>query len=93
MGMGFILPFALTFVAIPLETFVHSLRTVVGLVAIGVLRFFAVILRLLGSLFHYAGALAQNLYDLPLFIPLWLEERNNDGQSQKGKSRLRELTS
>src|SRR6185312_17523169 len=31
MGMGFILPFALVFVAIPLETFVHSLRTVMGL--------------------------------------------------------------
>jgi hypothetical protein len=93
MGMGFILPFALTFVAIPLETFVHSLRTVLGLIAIGVLRLLAVVLRLLGSLFHYAGALAQSLYDLPLFIPLWLEERNNDGQSQKGNSRLRELTS
>lgn len=26
MGMGFILPFALTFVAIPLETFVLSLK-------------------------------------------------------------------
>ena len=38
MGMGFILPFALTFVAIPLETFVHSLRTVLGLVGIGILR-------------------------------------------------------
>src|SRR5690606_24457003 len=35
MGMGFILPFALTFVAIPLETFVHSLRTVLGLAGIG----------------------------------------------------------
>ena len=93
MGMGFILPFALTFVAIPLETFVHSLRTVVGLVAIGVLRFLAIVLRLLGSLFHYFGALAQHLYDLPLFIPLWLEERNIDGQPRKGNSRLRELTS
>src|SRR5205814_6241332 len=38
MGMGFILPFALVFAAIPLETFVHSLRTVVGLTGIGVLR-------------------------------------------------------
>ena len=93
MGMGFILPFALTFVAIPLETFVHSLRTVVGLTSIGVLRFLSIVLRLLGSLFHHAGTLAQNLYDLPLFIPLWLEERNNDGQSQKGNSRLRRLTS
>jgi len=35
MGMGFILPFALVFAAIPLETFVHSLRTVVGLTGIG----------------------------------------------------------
>src|SRR4029079_416272 len=38
MGMGFILPFALTFVAIPLETFIHSLRTVLGLFGIGLLR-------------------------------------------------------
>ena len=30
MGMGFVLPFALVFVAIPLETFIHSLRTVRG---------------------------------------------------------------
>ena len=35
MGMGFILPFALTFVAIPLETFVHSLRTVLGVARSG----------------------------------------------------------
>src|SRR5258706_14077922 len=39
MGMGFTFPFAPLFVAIPLETFVHSLRTVVGLVGIGLLRF------------------------------------------------------
>ena len=38
MGMGFILPFALTFVAIPLETFVHSLRTVLGVGAVGPAR-------------------------------------------------------
>ena len=30
MVMGFILPFALAFVAIPLESFVHSSRAVVG---------------------------------------------------------------
>ena len=93
MGMGFILPFALTFVAIPLETFVHSLRTVIGLIAIGVLRFLAIMLRLTGSVFRYIGALAEQLYDLPLFIPLWLEERNNGDRPQKGKSRLQELRS
>ena len=75
MGLGFILPFALTFVAIPLETFVHSLRTVVGLVAISFLRVVSLLLRLLGSAFRYLGALVEQIYDLPLFVPLWLEER------------------
>ena len=75
MGLGFILPFALTFVAIPLETFVHSLRTVVGLIAISFLRVVSLLLRLLGSAFRYLGALVEQIYDLPLFVPLWLEER------------------
>jgi hypothetical protein len=75
MGMGFVLPFALVFVAIPLETFVHSLRTVVGVGAIGVLRAVALLLRVLGNSCRQLGALAQRLYDLPLFLPLWLETR------------------
>ena len=75
MGMGFILPFALTFVAIPLETFVHSLRTVVGLLAISFIRTAALALRLLGNLSLYLGLLLKQVYDIPLFVPLWLEER------------------
>ena len=75
MGMGFILPFALTFVAIPLETFVHSLRTVIGLIAIGLLRFLSLALRLLGNACRYLGVLLNQLYDLPLFIPLWWAAR------------------
>ena len=75
MGMGFILPFALTFVAIPLETFVHSLRTVIGLVAISLLRTLSLVLRLLGNSFLYLGVLLKQVYDLPIFVPLWLEER------------------
>jgi len=74
MGMGFILPFALTFVAIPLETFVHSLRTVVGLIAISFLRALSLMLRLLGNVFLYLGVLLKQIYDIPLFVPLWLEE-------------------
>lgn len=76
MGMGFILPFALTFVAIPLETFVHSLRTVVGLLGIGLLRSVALALRLLGKGFRQLGILLTHLYDLPLFIPLWWAARD-----------------
>ena len=75
MGMGFILPFALVFVAIPLETFVHSLRTVLGVGAIGMLRAIALLLRVLGNGCRHLGTLAQQLYDLPLFLPLWLEAR------------------
>jgi len=75
MGMGFILPFALTFVAIPLETFVHSLRTVFGLVAISFMRLLALTLRLSGNIFLYLGVLGKQVYDIPLFVPLWLEER------------------
>jgi hypothetical protein len=75
MGMGFILPFALTFVAIPLETFIHSLRTVLGMVGIALLRFVALVLRVLSSVVRHLGTLAQRVYDLPLFMPLWLEVR------------------
>lgn len=91
MGMGFILPFALTFVAIPLETFVHSSRTVLGLVGIGALRAFALLLRLLGSAFRYAGSLAEQLYDLPLFVPLWLESRFSTEDSGPRNRTLREV--
>ena len=75
MGMGFILPFALTFVAIPFETFVHSSRTVLGILGIGVLRVFSLVLRVLSNASHHIGKLLERLYDLPLFIPLWLEAR------------------
>jgi hypothetical protein len=75
MGMGFILPFALVFVAIPLETFVHSLRTVMGLLAIGILRLLALLLRILGNGARHLGTLTQQVYDLLLFVPLWIETR------------------
>ncbi|RZV38673.1 MAG: hypothetical protein EX272_02105 [Chromatiales bacterium] len=75
MGMGFILPFALVFVAIPLETFVHSLRTVLGLIGIFFLRVVALVLRVLANIFLYLGVLLKQMYDLPLFVPLWIEER------------------
>ena len=49
MGMGFILPFALTFAAIPLETFVHTLRTVLGMMLMATLRALAVLWRVAGN--------------------------------------------
>jgi hypothetical protein len=73
MGMGFILPFALTFVAIPLESFIHSSRTVLGILAAAVLRILSVTLRILGNIVRYAGTALTHLYDLIIFAPLWLE--------------------
>jgi len=82
MGMGFILPFALTFVAIPLETFIHSLRTVLGLIGIGCMRALALLLRVFGNGMRHIGTLLERLYDLPLFVPLWIESRVAGNQSQ-----------
>ncbi|MFQ5587057.1 MAG: hypothetical protein ACE5GF_09615, partial [Thermodesulfobacteriota bacterium] len=74
MVMGFILPFALTFVAIPLESFIHASRTVIGLVLEGLLRFIAFLLRLTGNVTRNFGALLISLYDLLIFPPLWVEK-------------------
>ena len=90
MGMGFILPFALVFVAIPLETFVSSTRTVLGIVASALLRALAFVLRLLGNLARYSGKMVTNLYDLIIFGPLWLEntitKKLGAGKSLTGSS-------
>jgi hypothetical protein len=86
MGMGFILPFALVFVAIPLETFVHSLRTVLGLIGIGFMRAISLLLRVLGNGMRHVGTLAERLYDLPLFVPLWIETRVAANQASQSKA-------
>ena len=73
MGMGFVLPFALVFVAIPLETFVHSMRTVIGVIGIGLLGIIALSMRVLGNAFRYGATFLQRLYDLLIIVPLWIE--------------------
>jgi len=73
MGMGFVLPFALMFVAIPLETFVHSLRTVLGVVGVSLLRVCAWLLRLIGNIVRFLSNALIQLYDLVIFAPLWIE--------------------
>jgi len=46
-----------------------------GLTGIGLLRALALILRVLGNGSRHLGTLAQRIYDLPLFVPLWIETR------------------
>jgi len=44
-------------------------------VAIGVLRVLALLLRILGNGARHLGKLTQQVYDLFLFVPLWIETR------------------
>jgi len=79
MGMGFVLPFALTFAAIPLETFVHTLRTVVGMLMVFILRMITIGLRVIANGCMQVGTVLGHLYDLVIFGPLWLEAKLQKG--------------
>jgi hypothetical protein len=81
MGLGFILPFALMFVAIPLETFVHSLRTVLGIIGIAILRGLAWLLRFIGNIMRFLGKMLVNAYDFVIFAPLWVERKLKNKES------------
>lgn len=85
MVMGFILPFALTFAAIPLESFVQSSRTVMGSVVAGLLRALAFILRLSGNIARYLGEFLVNIYDFIIFPPLWVEKAIKNGRGHQTK--------
>jgi len=73
MVMGFILPFVLTFVAIPLESFIHSLRTVAGLSAVWFLHVLAASIHFTANIINASGRVLVSAYDLIIFIPLKIE--------------------
>jgi hypothetical protein len=91
MVMGFILPFALTFVAIPLESFVHASRTVLGALLAMLLRWTAFALRFMGTVAHYSGSFLVSLYDLFIFIPLWIERLVRKGDRQDKTTLSKEM--
>jgi hypothetical protein len=101
MIMGFILPFALAFIAIPLESFIHSLRTVLGLTAIALLRTLHLLLRSSASLITQASKLVISFYDLIIMVPLSTEKglrklahqaKNKELNKQKNSDRLSKTT-
>jgi hypothetical protein len=73
MLLGFILPFALTFVAIPLESLIHSARTVGGALLMVLARGFAMLLRIAGNGIRQASRVLVHLYDVVIVLPLWVE--------------------
>jgi hypothetical protein len=76
--LGFILPFALAFVAIPLESFIASARTVGGAVLVIAMRVLAVLLRLAGSFVRQLARLLVTLYDILIVVPLLVERLVRD---------------
>jgi len=76
--LGFILPFALAFVAIPLESFIASARTVGGAVLVMVMRLLAVSLRLAGSFVRQLARVLVTLYDILIVLPLLVERLVRD---------------
>jgi hypothetical protein len=74
MVMGFILPFALAFVAIPLESFIHASRTVIGLVGASVVRMLAYVAKMTGQMMYQVGRIMIHTYDMAIFLPLSVEQ-------------------
>lgn len=79
MVMGFILPFALAFVAIPLESFIHATRTVIGVLVVAALRLLVVTLRLIGGLAYQISKLLVYGYDVIITVPLAVEAMTKKG--------------
>jgi hypothetical protein len=73
MILGFTLPFALAFVAIPLETFINSGRTVLGAGLELALQALAFVLRFTSSIAKETGRIVIMLYDVLIFAPLAIE--------------------
>jgi len=73
MILGFTLPFALAFVAIPLETFINSARTVFGTGLELALQGLAFVLRFAANMAKEIGRFVIMLYDVLIFAPLAIE--------------------
>jgi hypothetical protein len=81
MLLGFILPFALAFVAIPLESWVNSARTVGGAALVMLVRAFAVLLRIAGTIVRRLMRVLTTLYDIVIVLPLLVERLVVNGRA------------
>jgi hypothetical protein len=84
MLLGFMLPFALAFIAIPLESLIHSGRTVGGVFFLAFLRSAAFLMRVLGSLARQTSRVLIRLYDVAIVVPLLIERLWKGSRSARG---------
>jgi hypothetical protein len=73
MLLGFILPFALAFVAVPLESFIASARTVLGSALVALTQALALALRMLATVVKSLARLIITFYDIVIVLPLLVE--------------------
>jgi hypothetical protein len=73
MLLGFILPFALAFIAIPLESLIHAARTVGGVALATAVRALAFVLRLASAVAKHMSRVLIRLYDVAIVLPLLCE--------------------
>jgi hypothetical protein len=73
MILGFVLPFALAFVAIPLEYLISTGRTVIGAMVVAAMRVLALLLRLLSNVVRHAATALTMAYDVLIFLPVLIE--------------------
>jgi len=73
MVLGFILPFALAFVAVPLESFIHSARSIGGSLFADLVQILGFVLRVLANLARHTTRLLLHFYDLLVVLPLMVE--------------------
>ncbi len=89
MLLGFFLPFALAFVAVPLESFVYSLRTVGGAFVVMLIRATAFVLRVLGNLIRQLCRVLIGVYDITIVLPLLIERLVKAARSEGDASESR----
>jgi len=85
MTLGFILPLALTMIAIPLEYLLQTGRTVFGGIVEVILSVMASVLRIFASSCRHIGRLLVNMYDFSIAAPLWVEAMIVKRQSASAK--------
>ena len=83
MLLGFILPFALAFIAIPLESWVTSARTVGGAALVMLVRTLAVVLRITGTIVRRLMRVFTTMYDIVIVLPLLVERLVINGRGSE----------
>ena len=89
MTLGFMLPWALAFIAIPFESFMTSVRTVTGMLLVLLIRTAGFILRISSNIIKNGVHLLVSLYDVIIFIPLAIERmvRTSTGNERRSQDR------